>query len=197
MNRRRFFPAQMTQTEPGKVVDLEVQLRPEAAAAPGGCECDVLGPTIAPDLIDPNGGSPDQRPNYVSPSAFYFYGPRMAGWRCTGCYVQIPNPWERPVRLHAILIGAALCDVSWSWSLSAPPIVTPPEYQDPAYWGGVDAREENGTLKIEILPGMLYGNQPWFADLRIAATCAGEPAGDLILRPGVNIWDPSVLPSID
>ena len=49
MNRRRFFPAQMTQTEPGKVVDLEVQLRPEAAAAPGGCECDVLGPTIAPE----------------------------------------------------------------------------------------------------------------------------------------------------
>ena len=197
MNRRRFFPAQMTQTEPGKVVDLEVQLRPEAAAAPGGCECDVLGPTIAPDLIDPNGASPDQRPSYVSPSVFYLYGPRMAGWRCTGAYIQLPNEWDRPVRLHAVLIGATLCDVSWTWSLDVPPIVTPPEYAYENHWGGVDVRVENGALKIEVLPGLMNGDAPWWAELRISATCAGKPAGDLILRPGVNIWNPAVLPPIE
>ena len=56
--RRRFFPGQPVQTTPGKTVELEVQVRPEApvpepaapAPSPGDCVCKVVGPAL---LIDP------------------------------------------------------------------------------------------------------------------------------------------------
>ena len=194
MNRRRFFPAQMTQTEPGKVVDLEVQLRPEGAG--GACACDLLGPALFPDLVN-LGEDQTQPPAYLQPSVSYFYAPRREGWRCTGAYVQIPQEWEFPLRLRGVLAGATLCDVRWSWALTGKPVAgSMPGYDYEAHWGGVELAEENGTLAIEILGGTFFDPLPWWAELRITATCAGEPAGELVVRPGNDAWDPSRLPPI-
>lgn len=195
MNRRRFFPAQMVQTEPGKVVDLEVQLRPEGAG--GACACDLLGPALFPDLVAPYQEDPTQAPPYLQPSVSYFNRARNEGWRCTGAYVQIPAEWERPARLRAVLAGATLCDVRWSWALTGEPVTgSMPGYDYEAHWGGVELTEESGTLLIEILGGTFFDPLPWWAELRITATCAGEPAGELVVRPGNNVWDPSRLPPI-
>ena len=182
--RRRFFPGQPVQTTPGKTVELEVQLRPEApvpepaapAPSPGDCVCKVVGPAL---LIDPRSPGGEGQ-NHMRET--------FAGWRMVKASVPI-SAWS-PSTWRAIVAGYPACDISWTWSLEVPDLPSSGDYE--SYWLGVEVVEQDGTLRITVLEGEIHWainySALWEATLTLNAFCNGAEAGTLILKPSFNIW---------
>ena len=203
MTRRRFFPQRPAQGVPGQTLALETLLRPEAAPqrAAAACSCDTLGVALVADYLPDAYGVPGEPPGYVWVSN-YVYAPRLAGWRVTGGYVSVPNTYEAPLQLRAVLIGATLCAVEWHWTLDVPPIPGggyggPGGAYEASWWGGLEVEPQGNALGLTVLQGGFYGGDTWWAELRATASCAGQPVGELVLRPGTGLSStPGVLPPI-
>ena len=183
--RRRFFPGQPVQTTPGKTVELEVQLRPEVPEATpepqlaGDCECNVGGVALLMELNADQGEATSWQSTYTT-----VVRPRREGWRLVGAYTPISGEYypERP-RFRAVLAGLTTCNVTWTWTLDTPPF---PDNQGYAqWWDGVEVVEQDGTLLVTVLEGLVYPpyGASWWAELRMQASCAGETVGTLVLRP--------------
>lgn len=188
--RRRFYPSTPSQREPGKTVAVEMLLRPEvpevtdAASTPtpepsGGCVCNVGGVAL---LLEPA-----VDPAVTDMSQYQFIKlarPNMQDWRLVGTYVGIDASYSygRP-KFRAVLAGITTCSVTWTWTLDTPPFPTNQGYVQ--WWDGVQVIEQDGTLLVTVMEGWVYPprEENWWAELRMQATCGGEPAGTLVLRP--------------
>lgn len=178
--RRRFFPGQPVQTTPGKTVELEVQLRPEApvpepaAPAPPSGVCDVVGPAL---LIDPR--APPRGETSTMRETF-------AGWRMVKA--SVPISYERS-SWRAIVAGYPTCDISWTWSLEVPDLPSFEGYE--SYWLGVEVVEQDGTLRVTVLGGAidwrLSYSDLWEAILTLNAFYNGANVGSLTIKPSFNI----------
>ena len=127
--RRRFFPSTTAQKVPGRTVELEMQLRPEAPAAPppSAGACEVLG---AGWITTAWGAGEDIGNGRVR------FGPSYDAhtvWAGTPAHVDdqgqalgVPGPqfhcvhmsayvFHRPTAWHAVLQGTALTDAHWTY----------------------------------------------------------------------------------
>lgn len=200
MNRRRFFPAQMTQTEPGKVVDLEVQLRPEAvvpapAEAPASGECEVFGVGWLSGISGSDVGAnelPDGRWELVGSLGYGFNG--TAIW---GGAPEVFSPWGVPldgptfrcteiITENMALGGTVLVGVMQAHGLTSPSWSIAWSHSDP-----VTPNDSLGGHRVVARGNMLWvwvksfdwGAAPtWDEILYARAFCNGVPAGTLRLE---------------
>lgn len=202
MERRRFFPSKRVQQEPGRTVELALELKPNAPLVQAsGCKCDVDGVAWYGDWYTWEGSEKD----HSAGGPGYAFGvsqgmkpvgssTRLQGGRLVGTYVDIPD--EIPMLLRAVVLGRTLCDVQWAWTLDTPELPNAD-----TWWEGLDITELNGSLMVNVGYGRSAGVDvapAWWAELRASATCAGQRVGTLVLRPGFNLWnaDPA-LPDIE
>ena len=202
MERRRFFPSKRVQQEPGRTVELDLQLKPEGAKVecpPGSCVCDVDGvawfgdwyatPSMENDWrIGVRSATGAATQGMVEPEGFAW----RVGGRVVGAYVDIEPPDEAEPRPHiwrAVVLGRTLCDVQWTWSLDVPEF---PSFDGfIPWWDGIEVTELAGSLLVRVGDGydFPWEGEAWWATFRATATCAGEPVGTLELRPGFNLWN--------
>ena len=182
--RRRFFPARRVQTVPGRSVELEMQLRPGAAApepaalppAPpeppppaGGCVCDVHGVAwlVHPESIGDWWAVMD---------TFDAIG------RVTHLTAQV-SPYGMTRHLVGVIEGVTLCDASWEyvWELP-PPLPAWGPYDDA--WLGHETTVRGNIIDVQ-LHGLASPNadrevlDAWRARLIARAYCGGEQVGEL------------------
>lgn len=184
--QRRFFPSQRVQQVPGRVTDVEVQIRPGGTA---DCACNTPGPALLIDHVlrpDYYEYVPDKYASSVDAGTPSIMEPVFQGWRLVDGSVYIPWPWgNKNAHVRAIVPGVDVHDVRWTWELDVPDLPTLYEYE--SWWDGVQIAEQDGTLSVLILagdPGTWWWEiEQWSATLTLTAYCSGKDVGSVIVRP--------------
>lgn len=151
MNRRRFFPATRTQLVPGRTVELELQLRPEAKApaATAAATSQVWGATWLPHQTnwadeessvstDLGGGRWDISNGWGIPMSIWEGVPAAldtsgqalplvgAGFRCIELVVETSYWVEgRDMEFFGTIVGPTMVDVRWEFEWDHPHSETP------------------------------------------------------------------------
>lgn len=192
----------VVQRSPNIGLTLRMQRKPVPAPATTNASGDA-GPNVflLPDVVpvateyyyDPETGAPLQAS--AGTGSQLFYRPVFDGWRLLGAYLHILNPFADRGGVHtlrAIALGVGTGSVTWSWTLDAGDM---PHGSYSSWWDGVELEEQDGTLRIRVLPGeMDYTAGTWWATLTCTASVDGAEIGRIVLRPGFNFDDVGSLP---
>ena len=155
----------------------------------------TLGVMLLPDFVPGLDFEPEFE-FYAASGLFYGWllRPEFEAWRLIGGYTHIESPWQTSkgqTTLRAIALADA-SEVSWKWTLDMPALPTDASYG--TYWDGVEIEEQDGTLKITVLPGEYSGSEQWWATLTCIASAGATELGRVVLRPGLNLNDYGSLP---